>query len=94
MGALESAEQLVSITSETQFNLYVVATTYGLENDEDLSIPTKCGLEPALKLDVQIPNDTEMWLWEVTDWSLGRINGILLFVYGTNLVCIPLFGLV
>ena len=94
-GASGSVEQSVTITTETQLISFdVVATTNGLENEEDLSIPTQCGWEPALKLDVQIPNDTEMWLWEVTDWSLGRINGILLFVQGTNLLCILLFGLV
>ena len=56
---------------ETQLLSFdVVATTNGLENDEDLSIPTQCGWEPALNLDVQISDDTEMWLWEVSDWSL------------------------
>ena len=74
-GASGSAQQSVSISSETQFIPFdVVATTSGLVNDEDLSIPTQCGWEPALNLDVQIPDDTEMWLWEVRDWSIDAFQ--------------------
>ena len=69
-GASGSTEQTVSITAETQLiSFEVVATTSGLDNEEDLSLPTQCGWEPSLNLDIQIPEATEMWLWEVSDWS-------------------------
>jgi hypothetical protein len=67
-GAMGSDNQVLSIAEDSEFIHFTVDASVVDNSDEPMQLLV-CGWEPLIELPETVPDDIEVFIWQVTGWS-------------------------